>query len=317
MLVPDAILKTDARTPGGSTVTRPHHWRPPVIRAKAMLRRTIAFLRPTFRYWMQTEVHVYGFSIAANVLLSFYPFLIVMLSICRNVLHWDAAVAAIYVAVDDYFPEQLADFFRRNLQTPKRIEWVSILLLLFAANGVFEPLEVALNRAWGIKTNRSFLHNQLVSYGLIFTCGTLGLLSATATALNQEWLRAARWVPIPDVLTTIAFKGAAIPLSILMLFLVYWLLPNGKMPAGRILPAAIGVGLLLEALKWINLLVWPLLNAKLEREYGPFRRSVALILFSFFAAMLVMGGAEWASRPYRTRPATVPLPDPRQSDETV
>ena len=28
-------------------------------------------LRPTFRYWMKTEVHVYAFSVAANVLL--YP----------------------------------------------------------------------------------------------------------------------------------------------------------------------------------------------------------------------------------------------------
>ena len=185
---------------------------------------------------MQTEVHVYCFSIAANVLLSFYPFLIVMLSICRNVLHWNAAVAAIYVAVDDYFPESLADFFRRNLQTPDKIEWLSILLLLFAANGVFEPLEVALNRAWGITKNRSFLHNQLVSYGLIFTCGTLALISATATALNQEWLKSSPWATIPDFVTTAAFKLAAIPLSIFMLFLVYWLLPNGKMPIGASSP---------------------------------------------------------------------------------
>ncbi len=29
------------------------------------------FLAPTFRYWMRTEVHVYAFSVAANVLLSF------------------------------------------------------------------------------------------------------------------------------------------------------------------------------------------------------------------------------------------------------
>ena len=41
-------------------------------------------LRPTFRYWMKTEVHVYAFSIAANVLLSFYPFLIVSVAVASK-----------------------------------------------------------------------------------------------------------------------------------------------------------------------------------------------------------------------------------------
>ena len=34
---------------------------------------------------MHTEVHIYAFSVAANVLLSFFPFLIVMLSLPRQV----------------------------------------------------------------------------------------------------------------------------------------------------------------------------------------------------------------------------------------
>jgi len=48
----------------------------------------------------------------------------------------------------------------------------SVFLLLFTANGIFEPLEVALNRAWGIAKNRSFVKNQIISLALIFACGT-------------------------------------------------------------------------------------------------------------------------------------------------
>lgn len=124
---------------------------------------------------MQTEVHVYGFAIAANVLLSFFPFLIVMMSFCRHVLHWPEAVEAIIIALRDYFPAEMGAFIERNLRYtvssrgPMQIG--SILLLFLTANGVFEPLEVALNRAWGIHENRSFLKNQLVSMGLIFLCG--------------------------------------------------------------------------------------------------------------------------------------------------
>ena len=40
--------------------------------------------RPTIRYLSQTEVHVYALSIGASVLLSFFPFLIVMLIIYAN-----------------------------------------------------------------------------------------------------------------------------------------------------------------------------------------------------------------------------------------
>ena len=43
--------------------------------------------KPTLKYWMKTEIHVYGFSIAANALLAFFPFLIVMVSLFRHVLH--------------------------------------------------------------------------------------------------------------------------------------------------------------------------------------------------------------------------------------
>ena len=49
-------------------------------------------LRPTARYLMETEAHVYALAVAASVLLAFYPFLMVMLSFCRDVLRWPAAV---------------------------------------------------------------------------------------------------------------------------------------------------------------------------------------------------------------------------------
>jgi hypothetical protein len=66
------------------------------------------------------------------------------------------------------------------------------------------------------------------------------------------------------------------------------------------LPAAIVVGVLLEVLKTINAVVWPwLLEPKLSREYGVFYHSATLIFISFLTSMLVLGGAEWASRGHR------------------
>ena len=56
------------------------------------------------------------------------------------------------------------------------------------------------------------------------------------------------------------------------------------------------VGLGIELLKYINLLIWPLLKDKLQKEYGPFYILVTIVLFSFIASMIVLAGAEWAAR---------------------
>lgn len=258
--------------------------------------------RRTLHYLMETEVHVYAFSMAANILLSFFPFFIVMVSICRYLLQWDAAEQAIYIAIVDYFPDRdFGKFIIRNLRAvvdqrgPFQV--VSLLLLLFTANGIFEPLEVALNRAWGITKNRSYLRNQLVSLGLIFACGGLALLSTVLTAVNQELLMK---IGIASQSTAfvgaMVFKLAAVPISILMLFLIYWVLPNAKIAVAPLLPVSLLVGVALELLKNINLWTWPWLRAKLSHEYGPFMYSVTIILWGFLASMVVLAGAEWAAR---------------------
>lgn len=261
-------------------------------------RARLARFRPTARYLSGTEVHVYALAISASVLLSFFPFLNVMLSFCRNVLHSRAAEDAIYLALNDYFPGELASFLKRNLAPQGRLELTSMVLLLFTANGIFEPLEVALNRAWGEVKNRSYLKNQLVALGMIFVCGALALLSLMLSALNRQWI--STWESLGAVqgwLNLLMFKLAAVPISILALFLIYWLLPNRKIPPARVAPAAIFVGLILEALKYVNLAITPYLTAKLEHEYFIFRHSVAILLWSFIAAMVVLAGAEWTARP--------------------
>ena len=260
-------------------------------------RARLALFRPTARYLSGTEVHVYALAISASVLLSFFPFLNVMLSFCRNVLHSRAAEDAIYLALNDYFPGEMATFLKHNLALRGRLEYTSMLLLLFTANGIFEPLEVALNHAWGVVHNRSYLKNQLVALGMIFVCGALALVSLMLTALNKQWI--SPWQSLGAVqgwLNLLMFKLAAVPISILALFLIYWLLPNRKIPPARVAPAAIFVGLILEALKYVNLAITPYLQAKLEHEYFIFKHSVAILLWSFIAAMVVLAGAEWTAR---------------------
>jgi membrane protein len=270
------------------------------------MQRIAGALVPTLRYWIQTEVHVFAFAVSAGLLLSFFPFLIVMLSICRYVLKWRAGVNAIYFALNDYFPDAFGQFIRRNFEVTVAsrgpVQLFSIVLLFFTASGIFVPLEVALNRIWDCPNNRNYFKNQLISLGLTFACGALMLFSTTVTALNNEFLLGGTLGKIApaNLVGLLLFKAAAIPMSMLVLFLIYWLLPNCKIRPARMIPAAIVVGFLLEILKYINLWTWPYLRTKLQSEYGPFYYTVTIILWGFLAALVVLGGAEWTARRSRT-----------------
>jgi uncharacterized BrkB/YihY/UPF0761 family membrane protein len=257
-------------------------------------------IRPTATYLMQTEAHVYALAVAASTLLAFYPFLIVMLSFARDILHSQPVWDAIYLAIGDFFAGEPGAFFVRNLlpyMVPK-LHLTSMLLLLFTANGIFEPLEVALNRAWGVHVNRSYLKNQLISLGLIFACGGLAMLSLVLTGLNGGWIAGAlgQHQKLAQWTAQLVFKLAAVPISMFALFLIYWILPNRVVEPSRVAPVSIVVGLALEGLKYINLMIWPLLSAKLKNEYGIFQHSVTILLWSFVAAMIVLAGAHWTAR---------------------
>jgi uncharacterized BrkB/YihY/UPF0761 family membrane protein len=278
--------------------TQPHH---------SLASEVWDALKKTFHYWMETETHVYGFSVAANVLLSFFPFLVVICSLAKLVFPVQVVRSAMDIALSDYFPTDMINPMLNALLSRERgsLEFVSILLLLFTANGVFEPLEVALNKVFGITVNRSFVKNQLVSMGLIFICGGLLTFSTVLTALNQQYLQQTLGSgAVTSFMVDAFFKIVAVPITVFTLYLVYKFLPNGDVANSRAVPAAIVIGLLLEVLKYLNLATWPWFKVKLYREYAGFMHSVAIILWSFLAAMLLLAGAEWAAR--RQGPAVTP-----------
>ena len=255
---------------------------------------------PSLRFLVQTEVHVFSFAVAANIFISFFPFLVAMILLCHYVLHWQAAVEVIFQTLNDYFPEGFGVNFRGYLMGVafhSKFSWLSVFLLLFTANAIFTPLEVALNRIWRVKENRSLWRNQVISLGLIFACGVLMLASICLTAVNVQFLGATFGAGrFGAILQSIALKITALPITMLMIFLIYWRLPNAKIPLKRLIPVSIAVAVLLELAKWINIITWPYLRDKLRNEVPPFVQSISIILWSFIGTMILLAGAEWSSR---------------------
>jgi YihY family inner membrane protein len=253
---------------------------------------------------MQTEVHTYAFSVAANAILSFFPFIVLLLTVIHRVFHSDAMYNVVLGLLRDYLPSN-KDFVIRNLEflasVRGRGQILSAVMLLITSTGIFLPLEVALNSIWGFKKNRSYLMNQVFSLGLAIGCGSLAMLSIALTAQNLRWLGSV----VGDrnfVFEGVGFvlmKSSAIAATIAIYFLIYWLLPNGKVPARAVLPAAIITGLVSEAAKYAYILVLPWLN--FQEVYGPFSVSVTLIFWSFLSGMLLLGGAYLSAAEHSSR----------------
>jgi len=149
-------------------------------------------VRSTLKYLLRTEVHTFAFSVAANSILSFFPFVLLLLTLIRRVFHSRVMYDVVVSLLRDYVPAG-QEFVIRNLnalvEARQRAQVFSLVMLLITSTGIFMPLEVALNRIWGFRNNRSYLGNQLISLGLTFASGSLALLSVWATAGNVTFLR--------------------------------------------------------------------------------------------------------------------------------
>lgn len=254
---------------------------------------------PTLRYLMKPEVHTFAFSVAANAILSFFPFMVLLMWLIRNVFHSQAMLDAVVQLLRDHLPVG-QDFVVRNLdslvKSRQRAKLASVVILLITSTGVFLPLEVALNRIWGFAKNRSYLGNQIISLALAFACGILAMLSVGLVAGNQLMIKVMMMGHTQNIVfkgvAYFVLKGLALLTSIAIFFLIYWLLPHGKIRARSVLPAAAVMGVLWEVSKYAYMKTLPWLN--FPEVYGPFSISVTLMFWAFLSGMMLLAGAHLA-----------------------
>ena len=254
----------------------------------------------TVKYLLHTEVHTFAFSVAANAILSFFPFVLLLMQLVDHVFHSPAMKRVIIELLRSYLPAG-QDFVIRNLSaladSKHQVQAVSLVILLVTSTGVFMPLEVALNRVWRFPNNRSYLGNQLISLGLTFACGILALISIALSAGDLVLLRTLAFGHEFRMVKALSFLTAnvfAVLTSMAIFFLIYWLLPNGKVPARAVLPAAIIMGLLSEVLKYSYILALPRLN--FGEIYGPFALSVSMMFWAFLSGLLLLTGAHLSAQ---------------------
>jgi uncharacterized BrkB/YihY/UPF0761 family membrane protein len=81
----------------------------------------------------------------------------------------------------------------------------------------------------------------------------------------------------------------SVPLAVSICFVIYFFLPNGRVPINRVLPAAMIAGILTELGKLIYEQTLPLF--RFREVYGPFAISATLLLWAYGAALILLFGA--------------------------
>ena len=251
-------------------------------------------------YLLDSEVHTFAFSVAANAILSFIPFIVLLYTLASSVFQSPMMVRVVNDMVRYFIPSTASENYLTSslagVASRQGIQAFSLIMILVACTGIFLPLEVALNKAWGVTKSRNYLQNQVIAFGLAILMVALGMGSILLNAGAREVLTVVFFHHTDNfVFQGISFLLLALTTgvaSILFFFSIYWLLPNRKVAPGPVLHTAIYTGIIWLVSKYIFEAVLP--HMDLKALYGPFFVSVGLLFWAYISGLILFAGAQFS-----------------------
>jgi len=260
-------------------------------------------------------------SIAYYALLSLFPFFLLALAILASVTDNDAQRAAVLNFVLRYFPQRF-EFVNAQLQTMQasgvQLGVFGSVLMVWAAMGVFGAITSAVNHAWGVEKQPSYLKHKLMSFLMLVTASLLllvGLLLASAIDVAE-----ARWfevvitrVPELLILQGWLLKSASTVIFIVLVGLVFYFVPNAAVRFRDVWVGAVLTGLLWRAaLAGFSRYVRDLHRFSV---HGSIAAVVVFLVWIYISAVILLYGVEVTAayaRLRRRRPEEIPAaPAPR------
>jgi membrane protein len=264
----------------------------------------------------------YASSIAYYTLLSLFPFFLLVFSILGSVAADPHARAAIFDFVFRYFPRQF-DFITTQLDALERARLrlgvAGSLLMIWAAMGVFSATTTAINHAWGVEKQPSYLKHKLMAFIMLITAsllllGALLLVSAI-NVVEAKWFAAvlAR-TPGLTVLHNFAVQWATTMVFVIVVGLIFFFVPNAQVRFRDVWMGAVLTGLL-----WRGALFgfsWYVRDmTRFSNIHGSIAAVVVFLVWVYTSAVILLFGVEVTAanaRLRRHRPEEIPAaPAPR------
>jgi membrane protein len=260
-------------------------------------------------------------SIAYYSLLSLFPFFLLALTILASVTDNDVDRSAVLDFVLRYFPRQF-EFVNTQLKAMQsagiRLGVFGSVLMVWAAMGVFGAITSAVNHAWGVEKQPSYLKHKLISFIMLVAASLLllaGLLLVSAINVAE-----ARWFAVimtraPGllVLQGWAIKSASTIIFIVLVGLIFYFVPNAAVRFRDVWVGAVLTGLLWRiALAGFSRYVRDLNRFSV---HGSIAAVVVFLVWVYIAAVILLYGVEVTAayaRLRRRRPEEIPAaPTPR------
>lgn len=194
-------------------------------------------------------------------------------------------------------PETIGGVIDAAIESRGSMTIIGFAFLLWSALGIFSSLSNGISRVFEKAPPRPFLKDKLVGLLLMATSGLLAVGSLVIGIVTGVIQRAADEVVtgLPGGGTLVWLIGLMVPL--LMIFVAFWVIykvvPNRPVTWGEVLPGAI-----LAALLWTVLrfgFTWYATSvANYESAFGPLSTGITLLVFLYFASVIVLLGAEFA-----------------------
>jgi membrane protein len=261
-------------------------------------------------------------SIAYYALLSLFPFLLLVISMLGSVTADEGDRLAVMTFVFRYFPTRV-DFVETQLEafTAMRIQ-IGVggaLALIWGSLGVFGAVTSAVNEAWGVEKQRSFLKHRLVSFIMLVASGgvlIVALLLVSAVEIAEaSWfggmLARFQWL---QALQSLTVAYSATILLIIGVGLIYYFIPNAKTRFRDVWVGAVLTGVLWR-LAFSGFSWYIGRNAQLTLIHGSVAAVVVFLLWVYVSSVILMYGVEFTAayaRFRRHRPEQIPAaPAPR------
>ncbi|MGH9770044.1 MAG: YihY/virulence factor BrkB family protein [Blastocatellia bacterium] len=246
-----------------------------------------------------TETYVNASAIAFNVMLSFFSFAVLMGSFLNNVLHWKRGYETSFLLMMSLAPDVSKELFDSLDEVTRgpggKATLFSFGLMIYSASGVFQPLEAALNRAWGFK-ERNFI-KQYATYLLLAVACVVIMLAPVALGSLYDFLIAKVFGVFDASISPVWRKYIfyvigpiiSLPFVALLFFVIYYFIPNGKVQASQTMFTSIAIALLWIIAMFVFWLALPLFDFK--ESYKKLASLMALVTWVFISSFILILGA--------------------------
>ena len=259
-------------------------------------------------------------SIAYYALLSLFPFLLLVVSVLGSITASESARQATLDFVLRYFPTRL-EFVSTQMSALQRTQvplgLFGGLALIWAALGFFSAISTAVNAAWKVERQRSYLKHKLVAFlMLLAACGLLVLtlvLFSASQVVGASWFATVLYqFPWLLELRSIGVNWGATLALILSVGLVFYFVPNAKVRFRDVWVGAVLTGLLWRgAFEGFS---WYVRDLKRFSVHGSIGAVVIFLLWVYVSSVILLYGVEFTAAYSRLRrgrseqaPAAPPL----------